>query len=96
MIALIFLVTILDAVMLSTTGILPGIVFILVVALGLWRVSAYKSWYKLSLIYISLATLLYIFGGNPIDETVVHKLADWTLTFLLIGTIQLVRFDKKQ
>lgn len=91
MAVLIFLVTLLDAIILPTSGLLPKVVFILMVGMGLWRVTSYRRWYILSLVYITLATLGYLFGITLIAETVVHKLSDWSLIFLLLGTVQLAR-----
>lgn len=91
MIVLVFILTLLDAAILSVSGVLPGLVMVLVVVGGLLWLPKYKSWYYLAFVYISLASLLYIFGSSLIDETIVHKLSDWSLTFLLIGTVQLAR-----
>ncbi len=93
MIALVFLVTLLDVTILSTQGLLPSLVFALVVGVGIWRKANYKSWYKLSLVYITMAVTLYLLRDTLIiDETVVRKLSDWAFTFLVLGTLHLARF----
>ena len=93
MIALVFLATFFDAAVLPTKGLFPSLVFALVVGVGMWRKTNYKSWYMLAWIYITMAVIFYLFGNILIGETVVHKLSDWSLVFLVLGTIQLARFQ---
>ena len=96
MIVLVFLATFFDAVVLPTNGLLPSLVFTLVVWEGTWREADYKSWYMLALVYITIAVLFYLFGNTLIGETVVRKLSDWSFMFLLLGTVQLARFKKSK
>lgn len=92
MAVLIFLITVLDAAILPTTGLLPAVVLVIVVEVGVWRVTNYRRWYILALVYMILATLLYLVGSAQIDEKVVHKLADWAFVFLILGSVQLARY----
>lgn len=93
MFVLVFLVTFLDAAALPTKGLFPSLVFALVVGVGMWKKANYKNWYMLALVYITMAALFYLLGNTLIGETVVHKLSDWSLVFLILGTIQLARFQ---
>ncbi len=85
------LLALFDAAIFPIKGILPSILFVLIIVLGIWRVRNYKNWFIMSLVFISLAVILYLIGGGIIDESLVHKLSDWSLIFLLLGAVQLAR-----
>ena len=94
MITLINLLALVDAATISVQGILAIISFILIVSIGVWKIHSYKHWFMSSLIFISLAAITYFFGNDIFSETIVHKLSDWSLTFLLLGAVQLARGSK--
>jgi len=94
MIVIIGLLTLFDATFLPVSGILTGLLWISILLVGVWKIKDHKKWFALSLIYISLATLLFFFGGGMVEEVVIHKLSDWSLIFLVLGAVRLARFSK--
>lgn len=94
MTVLIALITLLDAMFLPLKGSLTNTVFISTVAVGIWKVTAYKNWYVLALVFITMATGFFLVENGTTSETIVHKLADWSYLFLIIGTIQLTRLSR--
>lgn len=80
-----------DAAVLPVSGILSSMLFILIVGIGIWKVRNYKSWFILSLVFITLAVSFYFIGSGIIDETVVQKLSDWSYIYLILGIFRLAR-----
>lgn len=80
-----------DAVSLPTYGWIASAMFVFIMSLGLWKMKNYKDWFLLSLVYICIASVIYFLGGRVLDETVIQKLSDWSLFFLIGGVIRLAR-----
>lgn len=96
MIILISIIAVLDSFILPVKNILTSIIFFLLIILGTMKIPIHKSWYVLSLGFITLATILYISGSGVANENIIHKLADWCFIFFVIGTVQLVRSINKR
>ncbi|TSC88388.1 MAG: hypothetical protein G01um101416_56 [Microgenomates group bacterium Gr01-1014_16] len=86
---LIALLALFDAVVLPVKGLLSSVIFVVFTGLGVWKIRDYKSWFILSLVFITLAVLFYFIGSGVVDETVVRKLSDWSYIYLIIGALRL-------
>lgn len=89
MLVLIALLALFDAAVLPVSGILSSMLFVLIVGIGIWKIRNYKSWFILSLVFITLAVSFYFIGRGIIDETVVQKLSDWSYIYLILGIFRL-------
>lgn len=96
MIIFVCLLALFDALMLPIKGYLSAGIFGVIAVAGWWRKDDYKGWFTLALIFISLATAMYLLAGQSFSQTIIHKLSDWSLFFLIIGVVQLARFSKNR
>lgn len=96
MIIVLILLAFMDAIFLPVQGRISSVIFVLIVCIAIWREKNYRSYFLMALIFITLASAIYLMGGGIIGNTGVQKLSDWSLTFLLLGVLKLAWFSNSK